>query len=199
MRYSREQQEETRRRILGSVGRGFRGKGFGGIGVDALAKGAKLTSGAFYGQFRSKADAFRAAVRIGMQELRQGVLGFQARHGSAWIEAFADFYFTDRVTCELEDGCALPSFVSDVARSESKIRTTFEKAYRELIEVLANGLPGEKTSAEARAIVMTVLFAGGVTVARAVRDEKLRERVTRALRDAVVAAARGTALPARAP
>lgn len=53
MRYSREHQEETQRRLLRAVGRGFRAKGFGGIGIDGLAKGAALTSGAFYAHFRS--------------------------------------------------------------------------------------------------------------------------------------------------
>jgi len=45
--------------------------------------------------------------------------------------------------------------------------------------------------AEARAIVMTALFAGGVTLARAVRQTERRDHIARILRDAVVACARG--------
>ncbi|MCL2448915.1 MAG: TetR/AcrR family transcriptional regulator [Polyangiaceae bacterium] len=190
MRYSEEQQRETRRRILRSVGRGFRAKGFGGVGIDALAKGAKVTSGAFYGHFRSKADAFRAAVKNGMEELRHGVLAFQDRFGDGWVEAFSEFYFTDRVTCALEEGCALPSFAGDVTRSDAKTRSTFEKGYVDLVDALAKGLPADRGDAEARAIVMSAIFAGGVTLVRALRDERLRERVARALRDAVVTIAR---------
>jgi AcrR family transcriptional regulator len=193
MRYSREQQEETHRRILRSVGRGFRSKGFGGIGIDALAKGAELTSGAFYGHFRSKAEAFRVALTAGLNEFRQGLLSLQTRHGDGWIEALAEYYFTDRVTCDVADGCALPSLTSEVARSDAKTKVTFEKAYLELVDVLAKGLPGERADAEARAIVMTALFAGGVAVARAVRRSELRDRIALTLRDAVVACARGVA------
>lgn len=191
MRYSPEQQEETHRRILRSIGRGFRSKGFGGVGVDALAKGAAVTSGAFYGHFRSKADAFRSAVATGLDDLRRAVLGLQARHGDGWIEALADFYFTDRVTCDVADGCALPSLVGEVARSDAKTKTTFEKAYLQLVEALAHGLPGGRVDAEARAIVMTALFAGGVTVARAVRQSERRDHIAQILRNAVVACARG--------
>ena len=192
MRYSREQQEETRRRILRSVGRGFRSKGFGGAGVDALAKGAAVTSGAFYGHFRSKAEAFRSALTTGMEELRQGVLGLQADHGAGWIEALADFYFTERVTCDVADGCALPSLAGEVARSDAKTKTTFEQAYLQLVAALAGGLPGGgRADAEARAIVMTALFAGGVTIARAVRRSEQRDHIARILRDAVVSCARG--------
>lgn len=193
MRYSREQQEETHRRILRSVGRGFRSKGFGGIGIDALAKGADLTSGAFYGHFRSKADAFRAALTTGLNEFTQGILALRARHGDAWIEVLAKFYFTERVTCDVAEGCALASLTSEVTRGDAKTRTTFEKAYMDLVEALAGGLPGERAEAEARAIVMTALFVGGVSLARAVRRTELRDRVARVLRDAVVACARSGA------
>jgi TetR/AcrR family transcriptional regulator, transcriptional repressor for nem operon len=191
VRYSREQQQENHLRILGSVGRGFRRSGFGGIGVDALAKGARLTSGALYSHLGSKADAFRAALQNGMGELKEGILGFQGRFGDRWIEAFAEFYFTDRVTCELENGCALPSLAGDVARADFKTKTTFEKSYLEVVQALAGGLPGARADAEARAIVLTVLFAGGVTLARAVRSKPLRDRIALTLRDAVIACARG--------
>jgi len=190
VRYSREQQEETHRRILRSVGRGFRSKGFGGVGIDALAKGAAATSGAFYGHFRSKADAFRSALTSGMEELRQAVLALRARHGDGWIEALADFYFSDRVTCDIADGCALPSMAGEVARSDAKTKTTFEKAYLQLVEALAGGLPGGHAEAEARAIVMTALFTGGVTLARAVRHSERRDHIARVLRDAAIAVAR---------
>jgi TetR/AcrR family transcriptional repressor of nem operon len=191
VRYSREQQEETHRRILRSVGRGFRSSGFGGVGVDALAKGAAVTSGAFYGHFRSKADAFRSALTTGLEDLRQAVLGLRAQQGPGWIEALADFYFSERVTCDVADGCALPSLAGEVARSDAKTKTTFEKAYMQLVEALAGGLPGGHAEAEARAIVMTALFAGGVTLARAVRQSERRDHISRILRDAVVACARG--------
>jgi AcrR family transcriptional regulator len=191
VRYSREQQEETHRRILRSVGRGFRSKGFGGVGIDALAKGAAVTSGAFYGHFRSKAEAFRSALTAGLEDFRQGVLGLQADHGAGWIEALADFYFTNRVTCDLADGCALPSLAGEVARSDAKTKTTFEQAFQQLVEALAGGLPGNRADAEARAIVMTALFAGGVTIARAVRRSERRDQIARILRDAVVSCARG--------
>jgi AcrR family transcriptional regulator len=190
VRYSPEQQEDTRRRILRSVGRGFRSKGFGGIGIDALAKGARVTSGAFYGHFRSKVEAFRASVAAGIDDFTQGVVDFQARCGDRWIEALAEFYFTERVTCDLAEGCALPSLAGEVARSDAKTRGTFEKAYLGLVGAIARGLPAEVTETEERAIAMTALLAGGVIIARAVRQQELRSRIARILQEAVVACAR---------
>src|SRR5689334_1333056 len=110
------QKEESRARILKSAGRGFRARGFGGAGVDGLAKDASVTSGAFYAHFKSKADAFREAVVIGLEELRRGIDDTRARLGGRWRDAFVDFYLGDRRTCDLAESCALQSLSSEVAR-----------------------------------------------------------------------------------
>ena len=193
MRYPSTHKEETRKKLIGSARAIAKRGGFGTTGVDELMASIGLTGGAFYGHFRSKAEAFRSALTTGLEDLRQAVLGLQAQHGPGWIEALADFYFTERVTCDLADGCALPSLASEVARSDAKTKTTFEKAYLQLVEALAGGLPGGHPEAEARAIVMTALFAGGVTIARAVRQSERRDHIARVLRDAVIACARGQA------
>jgi len=193
MRYSAEHQQETKRRILAAAGRGFRKQGFGLIGIDGLARVAGVTSGAFYGHFRSKVEAFRASLSSGLDEFRRAIEEVQAREGEGWVEALADFYFTERITCDLAEGCALPSFSGDVARGDAKTKAAFEKEYKAIVATLAKGLPG--TSAEdreARALVMTALFAGGVTLARSVRDKALRDRIADVLREAVVASANQT-------
>ena len=76
------QKEESRARILASAGRGFREHGFGGLGVDGIAKGAGVTSGAFYAHFPSKAAAFREAVAVGMADLREGIVRFRETAGN---------------------------------------------------------------------------------------------------------------------
>src|SRR6185369_9125911 len=64
---------DAKARLVEAAGRGFRTGGFGGTGVDALAKGAGLTSGAFYAHFDSKAEAFRLVVSDGIATLRNGI------------------------------------------------------------------------------------------------------------------------------
>ncbi len=187
MRYSAEHQEETKRKILGAAGRGFKKAGFGALGVDALASSAGVTSGAFYGHFRSKAEAFRSALSLGLRELRQGIEALQAQNERGWVEALAEFYFTERVHCDLADGCALPSLSQDVARSDAKTKAVFETELLAILASLSAGLERRgvrKNDAAARAIVMAAIFAGGVTLARSVRDKELRERIANTLREA---------------
>jgi TetR/AcrR family transcriptional regulator, transcriptional repressor for nem operon len=49
MQYKTGHREEARAHMIAAAGRGFRRKGFGGIGVDGLAKEAEVTSGVSIG------------------------------------------------------------------------------------------------------------------------------------------------------
>ena len=84
MRYRPGHKDEARARMIAAAGRGFRKRGFGGIGVDGLAKEAEVTSGAFYGHFPSKEAAFKEAVVAGIEELRAAVMAFREAHGAAY-------------------------------------------------------------------------------------------------------------------
>ena len=85
MRYGPNHKETARAKILHAVGRGFRTQGYAGIGVDGLAKEAGLTSGAFYGHFPSKADAFQAAAVAGLVELCQAIEALREKAGDRWL------------------------------------------------------------------------------------------------------------------
>ena len=126
MRYGPGHKQEARTKILDAAGRGFRRLGFGGIGVDGLAKEAGVTSGAFYGHFPSKADAFKAAAVAGLVQLREAVEDLRANEGDAWLEKFVDFYMSVRRTCDLGESCALQSLTPEVARADRDTKAAYE-------------------------------------------------------------------------
>jgi TetR/AcrR family transcriptional regulator, transcriptional repressor for nem operon len=70
MKVSREQAAENRARVIEVAGRLFREKGFDGVGVADIMKGAGLTHGGFYGQFASKDDL---AIKACAQTLDRSV------------------------------------------------------------------------------------------------------------------------------
>ena len=57
MRHKGVDKETTRRKVTEAAGRKFRKHGYAGVGIDALAKAAGVTSGAIYGHFGSKVKA----------------------------------------------------------------------------------------------------------------------------------------------
>jgi TetR/AcrR family transcriptional repressor of nem operon len=166
---------DARARLVEAAGRGFRTGGFGGAGVDALAKGAGLTSGAFYAHFDSKAEAFRLAVADGLSFLRGGILTFQENHGRNWREAFIDFYLGERMQVALDEACGLPSFSSDVARADDATREVYEAELELLVEAVAQGLRG--AHARERALALLSILSGAAAMARAVKDEAARREI----------------------
>lgn len=174
--------EESRARILASAGRGFRSHGYGGLGVDGLAKSAGVTSGAFYAHFRSKKDAFREAVAAGMADLADGIAGMKAA-GGAWVARFIDFYLTDRRSCDIAESCALQSLTGEVARAGPETRSAYEEQLRRAIDTLASGIgSGNSVDDQAEAIALLAMLSGGVSMARAVEDETLADAIVAAVR-----------------
>jgi TetR/AcrR family transcriptional repressor of nem operon len=186
MRYSAEHKQETKAKVVAAAGRVFRQAGYGGAGIDALTKAAGVTNGAFYGHFKSKSDAFRIAVLSGLDELRQGVAALKASEPKGWLTTFVGFYLGYKRTCELGESCALPSLSPDVMRADQATRDAYTAELRLLISEIATGLPENggspatpASSREHQAIVLLAMLSGGVTLARAVSDPALSERIAR--------------------
>ena len=185
MRYQPDHKDETRNRILNAAGKAFRSSGFGGIGVDGLAKGADLTSGAFYVHFPSKIEAFNAAIRHGLEELRSAIESFQATNAAGWLSRFASFYMQDRRTCHLQDGCAFQTMASDVERIGGETRLIYEEKLREIIDQLAVGLTGGAATRRREAFRIIALLAGGLTMARTVVDPVFSDEIARSVEKTV--------------
>jgi TetR/AcrR family transcriptional regulator, transcriptional repressor for nem operon len=184
--------EDTRDRILHAVSRGFRTRGYNGIGVDALAKDAGVTSGAFYGYFRSKEDAFLAAVVDGIDEYRAGIESLQANYGANWSVALADYYVGRKHRQDLACGCALPTLSPEVIRSDQRVRSAYQAELIKLNAAIAAGLAtGTETEKRDTAWVILAVLAGGVTLARAVWDELVAEQIATAVHQATVEIAAG--------
>lgn len=190
MRYGPNHKEAARAKILHAVGRGFRTQGFAGIGVDGLAKEAGVTSGAFYGHFPSKADAFEAAAVAGLVELRQAIEGLRAKESGRWLEKFVDFYLSTKRTCHLSESCALQSLTPEVARAGYETKIAYEAELLRVIESMAEGLAHGRLPARRKtAWAIFSMLAGGVTLSRAIHDPAVGAHIANAVKANVIAAA----------
>lgn len=188
MRYKTEHMGKAHAEILGAVGRGFRRRGYGGIGVDGLAKEAGVTSGAFYGHFPSKAEAFTAAAVAGLEELREAVEHLRETSGDTWLETFVDFYLSIRRTCEMGESCALQSLTLDVTRADMATKAAYEAELLKVIEAVAAGLSnGTLARRRKSAWAILALLSGGVTLARASNDKTVGEDIAGSIRLALFA------------
>jgi TetR/AcrR family transcriptional regulator, transcriptional repressor for nem operon len=187
MRYSSDHKKESRGQLLAATGRGFRKRGYGGIGVDGLAKEGHVTSGAFYGHFGSKDEAFKETLTEGLDEFEHGVEQLQVELGSAWLPAFIDFYMDFRRTCDLSESCALQSLTVDVIRGTNDIKERFEERVQKIAMAIAIGLTGgSQKDREDRAYALLSILSGGVTMARAVTDQELSAKMAAAVKSAAL-------------
>src|SRR5262245_42102180 len=186
MRYGPAHKEEARARILKAAGRGFRSQGFGGIGVDGLAKEAGVTSGAVYVRFTSNADAVREAAVAGLVELREAIEMLRAGKGEAWLDEFVDFYLTIRRTCDTAESCALQSLTPEVARADPDTKAAYEAELLQVVEAVADGLLQDSPDDRRKtAWSILALLSGGVTMARSAEDPETSSQIAGALKDAV--------------
>jgi len=178
MVYRNEQKKISRQRIINAAGRGFRRGGYGGIGVDGLAKEAGMTSGAFYVHFDSKKAAFRESMLQGIAELHGGVLHLQSECGPAWWPEFVRYYLSAKRTCDLSESCALQSLPPEVARLDESLRAEFETGFRDVVKAIISGPPSRLTpSDEDSAYAALALLTGAVTLARAVASKDLADKI----------------------
>ena len=180
-----EKSETSKLKMVQAAGAAFRKHGLGGIGVDGLAKAADFTSGAFYFHFDSKMDAFIASMSESLDGLRQGIEKFEQERGSAWLQAFADFYLGFKRTCDLGDGCALPLLSSEVERAGDAARKVYAERMQEVFHAVERGLkPKASASSREQALVLMSMLAGGVILSRTVKDKRFSEEIAVAVQRA---------------
>ncbi len=194
MRYSDEHKEETRRKLLNAATRRFTALGYNGLGIDGLAKEAGVSNGAFYGNFSSKAEAFRTIMIAELDNLRRGIDRHRSEYGDDWLVAFNEFYFGDEKLDDPEKTCPLPAFAPEVARAQSETRDAFQSELLRIVDAVTEGLDddlNEMTEKDVRAQAWTILalFTGGTLLARAVPSEKLSRQITDIMRVEVIKAA----------
>ncbi len=186
--------EETRKRMLAAAGQGFRSHGYAGIGVDGIAKAAGATSGAFYAHFGSKDGAFGVALEAGLDEVIAAIPVFQRDSGSAWVEAFADYYLGKAHRDDLARGCAMTTLSPEVVRAGPETQEAYETKMSRIVGLLAGGLDGGSDDARrARAWAMLGVLIGGLTLARAVKSPDVAEEIALTIRNTAIVAA-GAAL-----
>lgn len=172
---------ETQKALLASSSRAFRSEGYSGVGVDAIAKAAGATSGAFYAHLGSKDGAFHAALELGLNEVIDTIPEYRQRFGDGWVEAFAHYYLGEAHLRDRACGCAMTALSPDVARAREETRQLYDGKMRKIAELVADGLAGgDATGRLQRAWAFLSLLIGALTTARAMSDKTLAQAVTQA-------------------
>jgi TetR/AcrR family transcriptional repressor of nem operon len=175
MRVSKEKAAENRERMLTEAARLFRKHGLSGVGVDALTDAAGLTHGSVYSQFGSK-------ERLAAEALSHAMSTSSARMSDAGtLDDYVTRYLSADHRQQRGDGCVIAALASEIPRQGAAIRHNFTDAVRAVTRRISSLMSGRRRSEdEALAIVATMV--GALTLARAVDDRKLSDRILAAAR-----------------
>ncbi|MEI3852705.1 MULTISPECIES: TetR/AcrR family transcriptional regulator [unclassified Ensifer] len=188
MRVSRAQAEENRRTVIEVASRLFRERGFDGIGLNDLMKGAGLTQGGFYKQFESKDDLI---VQASSKALERGVAnwtGVVSKAAGKPLRALLRFYLSDLHRGEKADGCALAALAPEAARRSPALRQAFEAGINNHLDILDGVVPPEPgEDVRDRSIAALSTMVGALVLSRAVDDEQLSNRFLKAAAESLLA------------
>jgi len=179
MRASKQHMEKIRGHILESSGQGFREEGYAGLGINALAKRAGMTSGAFYGHFSSKSQAFHEVIKQGMLDYQETLASFQRAKGAGWIHDFLDFYLSEKHVNDLAHSCVVPALSPDVMRADEATKEIYANELDKVAVLLSKGL---QTTNKSNALALISLLAGTVMVARCASTKQQQQEILDAAR-----------------
>jgi TetR/AcrR family transcriptional regulator, transcriptional repressor for nem operon len=175
MRVSKERAAENRARILAEAARLFREHGLLGVGVDALTDAAGLTHGSLYSQFGSK-------ERLAAEALSHAMTTSSARMSNAGtLDDYVTRYLSADHRERRGDGCVMAALASEIPRQGAAIRHNFTDAIRAATKQIASLMPGRRRS-EDEALTIVATMVGALTLARAVDDPALSDRILTAAR-----------------
>jgi TetR/AcrR family transcriptional repressor of nem operon len=187
MRVSRTQAAENRQTVINVASRLFRERGFDGIGLKDLMKGAGLTQGAFYKQFASKEDLAAQASRRAFESATRRWSAVAAAKPEDPLGAVIAMYLSAGHREERMDGCPIVALGSDAARQSTDVKASFEAGIRAHLEVLGHLIgeaEGEEPNEKAMAVLSTMV--GALILSRAVNDKRLSKRFLQAAASSVL-------------
>jgi TetR/AcrR family transcriptional repressor of nem operon len=181
MRVSKEKAAENHQRIVDVASAMFREKGFDGVGVADLMKGAGLTHGGFYGHFASKDDLAARACARALQGSEENWTKLVGQEPDRPLGAVVSSYLSSSHRDNPGRGCAMTALGCDIARQEGPVRKAFTQGVRPLLAILERIVPGRAAAARReRALATMAGLVGAVILARAVDDPALSDEFLQA-------------------
>ncbi len=178
MKVSKATAARHRAALLDAAGRMFRERGFDGVGIAEISAAAGLTHGAFYTHFASK-EALSAEIAEAAAQKTSSLVGSEAER-----RAFVERYLSLPHVLDRANGCSIAALASEAGRETPEIRAAFSRGLERMFDQV-----GDDVVERRRAIATMAALVGGLTLARASADERLRDEILSALKHTLLSAA----------
>jgi TetR/AcrR family transcriptional regulator, transcriptional repressor for nem operon len=185
MRYSVQQKQETRERIVRAASKHFRGRGWDGVAIADLMGNLNLTHGGFYRHFDSKEQLFAEAVAKGFEEVTAKIKdAVEKAPPGGELKVIIEQYLSLEHYANPDQGCPVAALASEIARYPRAVRVKIDRAMRDHLKRMSGFLPGATEKERQRnCLVLLSGMSGALTLARTVADNEMRQSILQAARE----------------
>src|SRR5262249_1140412 len=135
MRYSAQQKQETRERIVRAASQHFRGRGWDGVAIADLMSKLALTHGGFYRHFESKEQLFAEAIGKGFEEITAKFKGaVEKASPGGELTIIIEQYLSPEHCANPQSGCPMAALASEIARYPRAVRAKIDRAMRDHVK-----------------------------------------------------------------
>lgn len=192
MGYSQEDKARSHERIVRQAAAKFRECGIDGIGLADLMKEAGLSHGGFYRHFPSRDELVAEAVEHALADGGRRVADLGQPDQPLTLDRLIDAYLSPAHRDHLAASCAVATMAADVARSGDRAQAAYSKQVETYLTLLTELVTGpNKRVKRARAITALAALVGAVSMARAVKEEKLSREILASAAQELTAMLRG--------
>lgn len=186
MPYSAEHKRQTRTKIVEAARILFNRHGFENVTIDQIMDAAGLTRGGFYNHFKNKQALYGEAVASflmgrGAQWRTEAGVNMQSP-SPEMVQNMVKSYLSDEHLGDVDGQCPMIALPSDAARADDSVRTAYQGLLESMIWLFEQCLGEGKPGSRQRALTLSALCVGGMTLARTLPDKKLAQE----LRDAAL-------------
>lgn len=188
MRYRSGHKQQTREQIVHAASRRFRKSGAKGVAIADLMQELRLTHGGFYRHFNSKEQLFAEALNSGFEEAADRITRAteNARKGQE-LSAVIETYLSAKHCEDRSGGCPVAALTAEMPHHPKAVRIAFDRTINKYISRLSHFVSG-KTEKERnlKALVLLSGMAGTLNLARAVKDQALRNNILHSARESYI-------------
>jgi TetR/AcrR family transcriptional repressor of nem operon len=188
MGYSQADKAKSHERIVKVAAERFRESGVEGIGVAELMKIAGLSHGGFYRHYPSRDDLVAEAVEHALADGGKRVADLGRADRPLTLRMLVEAYLSAAHRDHLATSCAVTTMAADVARSGDRARAAYSKQVESYLKLLMDLVGGaNKRIKRARAITVLATLVGAISMARAVKEEKLSREILASAAQEIIA------------
>jgi TetR/AcrR family transcriptional regulator, transcriptional repressor for nem operon len=177
MRRSASDTAETRRRIVETAARLFRGRGIDPVSVADIMGELGLTVGGFYRHFDSKEALVAEAIEAASLESIVQQQGLDPR-------ALLDRYLSQAHRADAEHGCPVAALCSEVGHAPRSTKKAFTAALERLLALVDRHTRGSGRRKREQVLRQAAELVGALVLARASSDDALAAELLAAVRHA---------------